>query len=86
MLRQSDYWCSPNTPEDLKDALIGGDQDRLRQWCKTNPEQLELALEVIHPQHQVQRDIVGSALSSYQRDKVEKAQAQERRHDILRVG
>src|SRR5438128_9045254 len=66
MVDPYDYWCKESTPQDLKDALIGGDQERLRTWCEQNPESLASALECIHPQHTVYRNIVKSELSVHQ--------------------
>src|SRR4051812_16578098 len=61
------HWCKSDTPQDLKDALLGGDQERLRTWCKKNPNRLLLALECIYPQHTVYREIVQQVLSAHQR-------------------
>jgi hypothetical protein len=73
-----DYWCKPDAPQDLKGALLGGNQDKLRAWCKQNPERLSLALECIYPQHSVYRDIIQTELSAVQQKKAERAE--ERRH------
>src|SRR6266481_1996089 len=79
-----DYWCKADTPQDLKDALLRGDQDRVRQWCAGNPTRLRLALECIHPQHVVYREIVQRALTSHER--AEDAATGERQHrDTLEV-
>src|SRR5437016_8173331 len=73
-----DYFCKPDTPQDLKDALLGGNQDRLRSWCKQNPDRLSLALECIHPHHTVYREIVQQAFAARQRD--EDTTTAERQH------
>jgi len=81
MVDPYDYWCKESTPQDLKDALIGGDQERLRTWCKQNPESLASALECIHPQHTVYRNIVKNELSIHQEK--EARETAEARHQQL---
>jgi hypothetical protein len=77
-----DYWCKSDTPQDLKDALLGGDQDRLRAWCKQNPERLSLALECIYPHHNVYRAIVQAELSAHRRAEAD-ATSQRRHRQIV---
>ena len=79
-----DNFCKRDTPQDLKEALFGGDQDRLRAWCKMNPDRLSLALDCIHMHHPVYREIVQLAMSANQQAETkarsEKLFAQAERH------
>ena len=67
----SDKWCARNADEELKLALCSENQSRLRKWCRDNPNKLRLALDWIHSEHTIYRNIVSLEIDDIRRKEQE---------------
>jgi len=54
----SDYYCSQQAPEELRDILSSNEWDMLREWCHKNPDMLKRAFDWVHPHHKDIRAII----------------------------
>ena len=58
----SDYFCTEDAPDDFRAIAHTSDYAQLRDWCRSNPGKVRQAMEWMHYQHKVHREIIGFEL------------------------